>query len=100
MEKILKNYNYLLSLSTCNDVQCKRILENSTKEQLDSILECVKVCNISPKCKQEKDFKKLKQKTSRTIKLLKQSRKLAIPCCAIVLSKLISLALDYVQTLS
>ena len=60
MKKILRNKDYLITLSKCNNRMKKAMLTNSSKEQLDSICECVlnvNNCNVPLSSAQ---FKKLK----------------------------------------
>lgn len=97
MEKILQNYDFLYTLTQCNQTQCKRLLKQANIDELNSILECIKLCKVNS---EEKKTLKQKQKVVSAVEILKASKKLIKPIVAVALCKIIGLAFDYIQSLA
>lgn len=93
MEKITNHYDFLLRLSKSKN--SKKLIEGASREELDAVVECIRVCSAnSDKCM--KELSKLKSEKT-IIRLLRKSKPVLRAIVAVVLMRIVNWALEYVQ---
>jgi len=99
MERIVNNYDFLLSLSKSSAKKQVKILHNASPEQILAVIDCVKLHSKQGTAIPGTHILGRQKRWKRAVSILKQNAKLLSPVLVSVLCALLREALFYVYTM-
>lgn len=97
MERILKNYDFLLQLAQTKTQDQKQLLDGATSEEILAVIDCIKFCE--ERLPKTLGVYKRQKRWRRAVSLLKRNSKLLTPALVTALCTILREALFYIYNM-